>query len=58
MMADHVPTVRYTGTESCVKCGAAAGQIAVGYDSTNDWLELACQRCSYRWIVWPLDGAS
>lgn len=53
MATDPKPTVKYTGLETCPKCGK--NDIAAGYDKQNDVVNLNCRNCNATWQVLPLD---
>lgn len=55
-MAEVPPTTKYTGAETCAKCGAPASEVTLGYDSQNNWVQLQCRRCTNKWYLLPMDS--
>jgi ribosomal protein S27AE len=52
-MTDPMPTIKYTGLETCPKCGG--NDIAANHDEERNLMNLSCRKCAAKWDVLPLD---
>jgi transcription elongation factor Elf1 len=48
------PTTKFTGSETCPKCGAVT--MNRGFDKEKNVITLQCPVCHHAWDVKPLDA--